>query len=346
MKENRIFLAIVFLFVTYWIGVLFQPFLLNITIASLLAVAMSNINVKLHQITKNQLLSATLSTIVLFALFFAPIGYIIYELAKNSANLNPNSIENTVNFFRNYSLNLPESLKFLEPKIHEMISGIDFDSISKQVLANIANIGKLSAVFFKDIFMITIFFFFASLYGVEIVKYARSVMPMKDEDVDMILFEIANVMSVVFYSIILTAFFEGALFAILGLFFGYDGLLLGVLYGFASLVPIIGGALMWIPLSAYEYANGNVFRALTIIIYTIVVISVIADTFIKPLIIKYINEKLVKTPTKINELLIFFAIIAGLSSFGFWGMILGPAIITFFLSLLKLYRLLKEHSLM
>lgn len=346
MKENRIFLAAVFLFVTYWIGVLFQPFLLNITIASLLAVAMSNINVKLHQITKNQLLSATLSTIVLFALFFAPIGYIIYELAKNSANLNPNSIENTINFFRNYSLNLPESLKFLEPKFQEMINGIDFESISKQVLANVANVGKLSAVFFKDIFMITIFFFFASLYGVEIVKYARSVMPMKDEDVDMILFEVANVMSVVFYSIILTAFFEGALFAILGLFFGYDGLLLGVLYGFASLVPIIGGALMWIPLSAYEYANGNIFRALTIAIYTIVVISIIADTFIKPLIIKYINEKLVKTPTKINELLIFFAIIAGLSSFGFWGMILGPAIITFFLSLLKLYRLLKEHSLM
>jgi predicted PurR-regulated permease PerM len=43
-----------------------------------------------------------------------------------------------------------------------------------------------------------------------------------------------------------------------------------------------------------------------------------------------------------NELVIFFSIIAGLSSFGFWGMILGPAITAFFLTILKLF---EEKSL-
>jgi predicted PurR-regulated permease PerM len=55
---------------------------------------------------------------------------------------------------------------------------------------------------------------------------------------------------------------------------------------------------------------------------------------------------MVKTPTAVNELLIFFAIFAGLTTFGFWGMILGPAITTLFLSLLKLYKLLKEKHYM
>ena len=36
--------------------------------------------------------------------------------------------------------------------------------------------------------------------------------------------------------------------------------------------------------------------------------------------------------------------IAGISTFGFWGLILGPAIVTFFISTIKLYTLLKEHS--
>ena len=44
----------------------------------------------------------------------------------------------------------------------------------------------------------------------------------------------------------------------------------------------------------------------------------------------------IKSNTKVNELLIFFSIIAGLSTFGFWGMILGPAITTLFISSLKL----------
>jgi predicted PurR-regulated permease PerM len=39
---------------------------------------------------------------------------------------------------------------------------------------------------------------------------------------------------------------------------------------------------------------------------------------------------------QLNEIVIFFAILAGLATFGFWGMILGPAITSFFLALLKL----------
>ena len=80
----------------------------------------------------------------------------------------------------------------------------------------------------------------------------------------------------------------------------------------------------------------NTANAIFIGLYSIIIISIIADTFVKPLIIKWINDRFVKTTTKMNELLIFFAIIAGLATFGFWGMILGPAITAFFLAILKL----------
>ncbi|PCM55721.1 AI-2E family transporter, partial [Campylobacter sp. BCW_8712] len=79
------------------------------------------------------------------------------------------------------------------------------------------------------------------------------------------------------------------------------------------------GALIYVPVSLYEFASNNLNSALAIFIYSVIVISFIADTLIKPLIIKWINKKLVKTPTKINELLIFLAMIAGISTFGFWG---------------------------
>ena len=95
---------------------------------------------------------------------------------------------------------------------------------------------------------------------------------------------------------------------------------------------------MWLPVAIYEVFTGSTGNALIIAIYSIIMISIIADTFIKPVIIKYINQKVVKTPTKVNELLIFFAIVAGLSTFGFWGMIIGPAMVTFFISLIQLLK--------
>ena len=45
----------------------------------------------------------------------------------------------------------------------------------------------------------------------------------------------------------------------------------------------------------------------------------------------------------INELLVFFSILAGLTAFGFWGMVLGPAITAFFMALLKLYEVREEN---
>ncbi|MFY9094528.1 AI-2E family transporter, partial [Aliarcobacter butzleri] len=153
--------------------------------------------------------------------------------------------------------------------------------------------------------------------------------------------ESSSVMTVVLYSTLVTAIFEGFLFGFFLTFFGYDGLLFGVLYGFASLIPVVGGVIMWLPIAIYEASINSFSNALIIAIYSIVVISIIADTFIKPMIINYINKKIIKTPTNVNALLIFFSIVAGLSTFGFWGMIIGPAMVSLFISIMNL---LKKYS--
>ena len=101
---------------------------------------------------------------------------------------------------------------------------------------------------------------------------------------------------------------------------------------------------MWLPVSLYEYASGNTSAAIIIAVYSIVVISILADTFIKPMIIKYVRENITKNATKINEIVIFFAIIAGLTTYGFWGMVIGPAITTFFISLAKIYQVLLDEE--
>jgi predicted PurR-regulated permease PerM len=136
---------------------------------------------------------------------------------------------------------------------------------------------------------------------------------------------------------VLTDIFEGVLFGIMSSFFVFNGLLLGLIYGFASLIPIIGGAVVWIPVSLYAWSTVTANAGIFIASYSVVVISIIADTFIKPMIIKYIKDDLLHSSVRINELIIFFSILAGMSSYGFWGMILGPAITSFLIAISRVY---------
>ena len=275
-------------------------------------------------------------TMGLGLLFFAPIVYATNASTQIVNNFDPTVVDKIIGL--KDSINIPDYLGFVK----EYIKGLDPQEITKNIVTFGSTTLKKSAGFFKDMFLILIFYFFVNLYSRELTKFLKDILPF---DKNSPFFqEISGVMSVVFYSTLLTAILEGALFAIIVMFFGYDGLLFGILYGFASLIPVIGGLVMWLPVSLYEYASGNTSAAIIIAVYSIVVISIIADTFIKPMIIKYVRENITKNATKINEIVIFFAIIAGLTTYGFWGMVIGPAITTFFISLAKIYQVLLDEE--
>ena len=332
--SQRYFFNGLFVFVLYWVGYLYQPFITPIFIAILLSLATSNLHVILSRCCQNRAVKATILTFVLAILFFAPIAYALNALGSAVNNFDKTTVDKMVDIKNSFAI--PEYFDFAKPQIEGFLESINSGDITKKILEFSTNILKNSAGFVKDMFMILIFYFFVNFYGKELGNFIREILPF---DKNSALFEEStNVMSIVFYSILITAILEGALFAIIAMTYGHDGLLYGILYGFASLIPIVGGALMWLPLALYEYSQGNTVAAIVIGVYSIVVISFIADTIIKPIIIDYVNDVMIKTPTKINALLIFFAILAGLTTFGFWGMIIGPAITTFFISFLKIYK--------
>lgn len=335
VESGRIALSIILLVLVYWMSFLYAPFLKNIAIASLLAIATYSFTDSLHRTSNNNVLVSLISTITLALLFFGTIFYAINYIVTTSNNIDLAPIKSFIEELQNYKNHLPSYLVKYTSKIDDFISHININDLSKYIFDITTFFASKSAIFFKDMLMIIIFYFFANLYGVKILAFFKKALPLSKGEFENITNEISSVMGVVFYSTLLTAMFEGALFSILGFIYGYDVIFLAIMYGFASLIPLIGGAIMFIPLAILEYSNGNTTGAIVIILYSLIVISIIADTFIKPMIIKFINQKMLKKPAFINELLIFFSIIAGLSTFGFWGMILGPAITTFFISIIK-----------
>ena len=336
--KPQYFIAVLFATSLYWMYLLYAPFLLVITIAALLAVSTSNIQNALEKYLKHKLAAAGVSSFLLAALFFAPLGYFLATLSIELNSISTETLQKIEAYLRDFVETPPAYLLFLKPYLAEIIQDINMNSLTSNAWSVAGKIGAFSAGFLKNAFLVIIFYFFAQYNGEVIVSFLKRVVQMSVDESSVLARELSDVMSVVFYSIIATAMFEGILFGAAISYMGYNGLLFGIMYGFASLVPVVGGILMWLPFMIYEFAVGNDSNAIFIAMYSIVVISIIADTFIKPLIIKGINQRLLKDDdTKMNELVIFFAIIAGLTTFGFWGMILGPAITAFFLTILKLF---------
>ncbi|AXH11517.1 AI-2E family transporter [Halarcobacter bivalviorum] len=315
---------------------LFSPFLKPMFVALLLAVATNSLNIYLKRQIPSQFISSMLMTIFLTAIFFIPILYCIFSFATMINKIDQKALIEIYNAMEHWVKNMPNDLLFIKEQLNKILDKIDIPQLIQNLISFGAFLGKNSAKFIIDMIMILIFYFFFNYYSTSLSHYFKEAMPLKKEDSNALFYESSNVMSVVLYSILVTAVFEGLLFGFFVSFFGYDGILLGVLYGFASLVPVVGGLIMWLPVAIYEIFTGSTTNAIAIVAYSIIVISIIADTFIKPIIIKYINQRVVKTPSAVNELLIFFAIVAGLSTFGFWGMIIGPAMVTFFISLIQL----------
>ncbi len=336
--RTQYFIAILFGVALYWMYLLYAPFLMVITIAALLSISTSNIQDYFEKKFHSKMAAALLSSLLLAILFFAPLSYFLTNLTIKLNHLNPDTLKNVEMYVKHFIEHPPEYLRFVKPYFADSLKDININAFTAHSLDIAGKIGAFSAGFVKNAFLVIVFYFFANYNSASMVDFLKRIVQMSVEDAQLLIRELSSVMSVVFYSIIATAMFEGALFGIAISFMGYNGLLFGIMYGFTSLIPVIGGVLMWLPFMIYEFSIGHNSNAIFIALYSVVVISIVADTFVKPLIIREINQKIHKNGvTKMNELVIFFAIIAGLTTFGFWGMILGPAITAFFLTILKLF---------
>ncbi len=328
-------LMITALFVLALVGAysVYKPFLLSISVAFLLTLATFNLTKYVTKYTNSARVSAVVTTLLMSLLLFAPIVYLATTGVEYLSQIDSAGIRETVDRFRN----VVKDIDFLhklsdqylnEQKITEYIKG------SAHFITTASSVGF---GFVKNMLFVVVFYFFINYYGNRFFDTLLGILPISSQKGERMMQDVSATMEVVFYSIIVTAIFEGFLFGVMMSAFGFNGLLWGVIYGFASLIPVVGGIMVWGPVALYAWTKIDAQTALIIAVYSVVVISVVADTFIKPYIIKLIKEEFLKSTLQINSLIIFFSILAGMSTYGFWGMILGPAITSFVIAITKVY---------
>jgi predicted PurR-regulated permease PerM len=95
-------------------------------------------------------------------------------------------------------------------------------------------------------------------------------------------------------------------------------ILLGSLYGISSLLPVIGGFLLWVPVVVWQVAVGNTASAIILSIWFLL-LSFIVENIVAP--------KIIGESTKLHQLFVMFSVFGGIQYFGLLGMVLGPVVI-------------------
>ncbi len=333
LSKNDYIIAILFVLALMGAYSIYQPFLLSMVVALLLTMATGNLHHSIISKIHSEKISAGILSFLLLLILFVPIIYIATIGVQALSLIDAGMITKITNKL----VALSQGIPLLEDWSKEYLNNKEILAQIKTSTATITSAGTQGLGFIKNIFFVIIFYLMLNSYAERLFSLITSFLPMNNDEGNKILKEISSTMEIVFYSIIVTAIFEGFLFGILISFFGFNGLLFGTIYGFASLVPFVGGALVWMPVSLYAWSKFDSTSAIIIVAYSIIMISIVADTFIKPMIIRYIKVNILQSSARINELIIFFSIVAGMSSYGFWGMILGPAITSFLIAISRVY---------
>ena len=328
-------LMITALFILGIIGVysVYSPFILSISVAILLSMATFNLTKQFTDFSGSAKISAAISTLLMTILLFVPVIYLATVGVSYIAQIDNNGIKDTIATIKIFA----EEIPYLNDISDEYLNDAKITEYIKESTTYVTLAGGAGLGFMKNMFFVVVFYFFINYYGNRFFDTILELLPVSPEKGSKMIQEVSATMEIVFYSIIVTAIFEGVLFGIIMSYFGFNGLLFGVIYGFASLIPVVGGIIVWLPVSLYAWTKIDSQTAIIIGSYSIIMISIIADTFIKPMIIDVIKVDFLKSTIEINSILIFFSILAGMSTYGFWGMIVGPAVTSFMIAITKVY---------
>jgi predicted PurR-regulated permease PerM len=182
-------------------------------------------------------------------------------------------------------------------------------------------------VFHCVILLYTMFFFLTD--GPRLLNGVLAYLPLTDADQQRMLDKFVSVTRATLKGTILIGAAQGLLGGLAFRAVGIDGAIFwGTVMTVLSIIPGVGGALIWVPASIVLITSGEVWRGIALAAFCALVVGSI-DNLLRPL--------LVGRDTQMHELLIFFSTLGGLLMFGVMGFIVGPILAALFVTVWEMF---------
>jgi len=201
--------------------------------------------------------------------------------------------------------------------------------------ARLGTILKNTAVFFFHLGVTILAMFYFYRDGGAMVARLRELLPFELAHRDRMIGESRSLIFASVTSSLAAAVAHGVLG---GLAFALTGIkapvFWGVMMGFFSFVPLVGSALIWVPVSISLMAGGHLWRGIVLLVFCAVIVSSV-DNVIRPW--------LISGRAQMGGLMVFIGVLGGIAAFGLLGVVLGPIVVAMVASLLEVYAPHQTH---
>lgn len=325
-------IAIIFLITIY----VLKPIIFAIIIGLLLAYIFQPVYKKIKKKIKGRNLSTILLISLIFFVIAIPTWFLLPALISQTFD--------TYQYFQ--TINMGDLVRGLLPNlVSERVATIwvvhfnnlvskFFSSLLNQFTSILVNIPNLLLQFAVVLFT----FYFTTRDADKLKDYASKLSPFSKSTELKFLKEFRNITNAIIFGQVLIGIAQGLALGI-GLFIlGVPrALILTVVAIFASIIPVLGSWLVWLPTSIFLLATGSIFKGVLLLVYGALFVSTI-DNILRPY---FLSRKSNNLPVAIA----LIGIIGGLYAFGLIGIILGPLILAYAIIILEFYRQGKLNEL-
>ncbi len=325
---RKVFSIIIFLILLVLSFLVLKPILIAIVFGLILAFIFSPIYKFLLKITKSPNFSATIICLVLIALIILPIWF-----------FTPTVINQTLKLYQS-----AQETDFVTPLKTVFPSFFASDEFSKEIGSTIQSFVTKASNFILNMlgsflmnfptlllqFTVVLFtIFFVLRDNQQLVEYLESLIPFPKHIRKEFFDSSRDITASVLYGTVVIGLIQGVSIGIgLFLFRVPSAFLLTTLAVIAGVLPIIGTAIIWVPVMFYFLVVGNNLAAFGILLFGLFSSNI--DHILRPM---FVSRR-----TKLHSAVVLVGMLGGVFVFGFLGFLLGPLILAYLLIVLEMYR--------
>jgi predicted PurR-regulated permease PerM len=288
----------------------------------------------LPRLKRRRTLAAVLTLLAVLLIVVLPFVLVSASLAREATMVYQQIQSGEVNparYLRSLFVALPDWIMSLLDRF----GLVSFDTVQRRltelltkgsqfIATQTLSIGQDAFDFVASLFITLYLAFFLIRDGDAVVRAVGSAIPLEAEHKQELLDKFSTVIRATVKGNLAVAAVQGALGGLAFWFLDIGGALLwAVLMAFLSLLPAIGAGMVWVPVAAYLFLNGEFWSAVGLTAYGVLVIG-LADNVLRPL--------LVGKDTRMPDYLVMITTFGGMAVFGINGFVIGPAIAAMFIA--------------
>lgn len=300
---------------------------LSIIGGMLLAYVFIPIYRRVQRIVVNRNLAALLMCLIILIIILVPLWIFVPIIVEQVFKLF--TITQSIDFTQLVKTMFPTSQAEFQEKIATTM--IQFvGNLTSGILNYLIGFLQNLPEVLLNLAVILFVFFFTLRDHEELGDFISGISPFKKEKESVLINRFKGITSAIIYGYVIVGIIQGLALGLGLLIFGIpNALTITILSIFASMLPMVGPWLVYLPIVLFLIVGGQVGIAIGFGIYCVFFVSTI-DNILRPYIVAR------KTGT--SSVIVLIGMIGGLFLFKILGLILGPLILSYLILFLRAYK--------